>query len=270
MTVSLYTAAYECLMAQEANRKAELGAAVAAAWARGALVPTAAAPPRPIAVPGRPVRPPLVEPRELVARRPGTVQGRAAMLHAIAHIEFNAINLAWDAVYRFRGLPAAFYDDWIRVAGEETLHFTLLGERLAELGFQYGDFPAHNGLWEMARSTAHDALVRMALVPRLLEARGLDVTPGMTERLRASGEGRGAEILELILHDEIRHVAAGSRWFRYLCAQRDLEPEATFRELLAGHTKGVLKGPFNLSARRQAGFAEAELDWLLEQARQRG
>jgi len=220
----------------------------------------------PIGDPGRPARPPLVAPRDLPKRGFHTVAGRAALIHAVAHIEFNAINLAWDAVYRFRDLPPAYYDDWVRVADEEAYHFTLLRARLRELGHDYGDFPAHDGLWQMARDTAHDPLVRMALVPRVLEARGLDVTPGMIARLRAAGDSDTVALLEIILRDEIGHVEIGSRWFRFLCGERGLAPDSTFRALVEQYLKGQLKAPFHREARRQAGFSESELLLLDELA----
>jgi uncharacterized ferritin-like protein (DUF455 family) len=192
------------------------------------------------------------------------VQGRAALLHALAHIEYNAINLAWDAVYRFRNMPADYYADWVRVATEEATHFALLRERLNTLGCEYGDFPAHDGLWDMARRTAHDVLVRMALVPRALEARGLDVTPGMMARLRQAGDPESAHILQTILCDEIGHVAAGTRWFRYVCQQRHLDPLETFRRLLAEFLPGPVRRPLNREARRRAGFSRGELNLLQE------
>lgn len=209
-------------------------------------------------VPGRPPRPQLVHPREVAHRGLGSVAGRIALLHAVAHIEFNAINLALDAGWRFDGLPDDFYADWLSVAVDEARHFQLLLARLHELGSDYGELSAHNGLWEAAEKTAHDPLLRMALVPRVLEARGLDVTPGMIHRLREVGDTQTVAVLEVILREEVRHVAIGSRWFRHLCAQRALAPEATFSRLLAEH--GVrLQPPLNLVARRAAGFAEEEL-----------
>ena len=198
--------------------------------------------------------------------RPFTLEGRAALLHAIAHIEFNAVDLAWDAAYRFRGMPETFYDDWVRIADDEARHFALLRGRLQALGHDYGDFDAHNGLWEMCEKTAHDGLERMALVPRVLEARGLDVTPGMIVKLRALGDEVTVAVLELILREEVAHVAAGSRWFRWYCGRRGLEPESTFRELLARYARAVLHGPFNLEARSAAGFSVEELEALLQAA----
>ena len=210
-------------------------------------------------VPGRPGRPLLVPPQQVPRRRAGSAAGRAALLHAVAHIEFNAINLALDALVRFPGMPSDFYGDWAKVAAEEAQHFLLLTGHLGTLGHAYGDFPAHDGLWEAARKTAGDVLARMALVPRVLEARGLDVTPGMQARLRAAGDPTAAEILDLILRDEIGHVAIGNRWYYWLCAERGLEPVATFRCLCRDHGQALPHPPFNLSARLAGGFSTAEL-----------
>ncbi len=220
----------------------------------------------PVPVPGRPPKPELVAPSRLPRRRIHTREGLIGLLHALTHIEFNAINLALDAVYRFRGLPGAFYDDWLQVAAEEAYHFGLLRKRLRVLGADYGDLPAHNGLWEMACRTAHDPMVRMALVPRVLEARGLDVTPGMMERLRAAGEEEVVAALEIILRDEVGHVAIGTRWFRHCCEQRGLEPADTFFSLLQEYMTGPVKGPFHHQARREAGFTEEEMSRLMELA----
>jgi uncharacterized ferritin-like protein (DUF455 family) len=213
----------------------------------------------PIGDPGRPAKPSLVAPSLLKRRRLGSEQGRAALIHAIAHIEFNAINLALDAAFRFRDMPPQYYLDWLSVAFDESRHFRFLADRLQSLGYEYGDFPAHNGLWEMAQRTANDVMKRMALVPRVLEARGLDVTPGMIERLRNVGDEETISILELILEEEVRHVEIGSEWFNYCCKQRELDPEPVFLDLLKHYFKGGLRGPFNLPARMQAGFSEAEM-----------
>lgn len=212
--------------------------------------------------PGRPVKPEMVPPGQVPRRRLGSPEGRAALIHAIAHIEFNAINLALDATLRFADMPAAFYHDWLSVAADEAKHFLLLAERLQQLGYQYGDFSAHNGLWEMAEKTAHDALVRMALVPRVLEARGLDVTPGMIQRLQSVGDNETVAILKIILHEEERHVEVGSLWFRYCCEQRDLEPDSTFQQLLEQYYQGQIKLPLNEPARRRALFSDAEISML--------
>lgn len=220
----------------------------------------------PLAVPGRPDRPLLVAPRDLVQRKLSSAEGRAALIHAVAHIEFNAINLAWDAVYRYPGMPESYYRDWASVADDEARHFALLSERLGQLGYAYGDFSAHNGLWSMAVATAADVLERMALVPRVLEARGLDVTPGMIERLRGAGDLDTVACLDVILAEEVRHVAIGSHWFKTLCAQRQLDPSATFQRLVASHGLSALRGPLNITARMQAGFDAAELQQLTANA----
>lgn len=260
MTPSLFDAARGCLDAAMPEAKLAATRDAAAAFARGALaLPADAPPPQPIRMPGRPPRPRLVHPRELPRRGFGSDAGRAAFLHAVAHIEFNAIDLAWDAVYRFRGLPAAYYADWVGVAADEARHFDLLRARLRAFGHDYGDFDAHNGLWEMAEKTAHDGLARMALVPRVLEARGLDVTPGMIAKLRQLGDDASADILALILREEVAHVAAGSRWFRWHCARTGVDPVPRFRALLREFAGGVLHGPFNHAARAAAGFDAAEL-----------
>ena len=213
-------------------------------------------------LPGRPPQPRLVDPAHVPRRTPFTPEGRAALLHAVAHIEFNAINLALDAVWRFAGLPEAYYRQWQRVAAEEALHFTLLADHLAGLGRAYGDFDAHDGLWAMCDKTAHDVLARMALVPRTLEARGLDATPPMRAKFARAGDARAVEILDVILRDEVGHVAVGNRWYRWLCAREGLDPQAHYAVLAARHGAPRLKGPFNLAARRAAGFTDDELDAL--------
>lgn len=256
--------ARECIDCADPARKLALTAFAHRALREGrASLRDDGAPPRGIAAPGRPPRPRLVPPRDLPHRGLGTPDGRAALVHAVAHIEFNAINLAWDAVYRFRAMPDDYYRDWAAIAADEARHYALLSARLAQLGHAYGDFDAHDGLWQMAATTADSVLARMALVPRVLEARGLDVTPGMIMRLRAAGDDITADILEVILSEEVAHVAAGSRWFRWCCAREGLEPVATFRGLLETHLRGSLRGPFNLDARRAAGFGEDELAALV-------
>ena len=212
--------------------------------------------------PGRPDKPELVAPRYLPRRRNTKENGNASLLHAITHIEFNAINLGLDAVARFPGLPRQFYDDWARVAFEESQHFTLLRDHLLTLGFDYGDFPAHSGMWDMAKKTHHDPLIRMALVPRVLEARGLDVTPKMMNKLRGNGEHRAVEILEIILEEEIGHVKIGTHWFNYLCDQRNVDSLATFKDILDNYFSGELRGPFNTEARKLADFTDAEMALL--------
>ncbi|MDD5033474.1 MAG: ferritin-like domain-containing protein [Methylococcaceae bacterium] len=209
-----------------------------------------------------PDRPRLVDPRKLPRRRLDRTEGRVALLHAVAHIEFSAIQLAFDHLYRFRGLPNPYYFDWLGVAEEEARHFEMIRERLRELGADYGDLPAHGGLWGIARDTADDVLARMALVPRFMEARGLDVTPAMMAKLENAGDAVSVAVLERILHDEVGHVALGTQWFRWICDQRGLNPEEEYFVLIERHMKGQARGPFNLELRRLAGFSEAELSRL--------
>ena len=215
-------------------------------------------------LPGQPERPLRVSPREVPRRAMHTPQGRAAMVHAMAHIEFNAINLALDALWRFAHLPRGYYADWLQVANEEALHFSLLADHLRTLGHAYGDFPAHNGLWDMAEQTRHDVLARMALLPRTMEARGLDVTPGMKAKLVQAGDAAVGPIMDMILRDEVGHVAIGNRWFSYLCGQRGLELVATYGRLLVEYRVPLPRAPLNLAARRAAGFSEQELRGMAE------
>jgi uncharacterized ferritin-like protein (DUF455 family) len=257
---SLFDVARACLDEADPARKLAMTRAGAAAFACGELaLPDDAPAPQPIAAPGRPDRPALVPARDLPQRGLGSEAGRAAFLHAVAHIEFNAVNLAWDAVYRFRGMPAAFYADWVQVADDEARHFAMLEARMRELGVAYGDFEAHNGLWEMAEKTADSCLRRMALVPRVLEARGLDVTPGMIARLRHSGDHASADILEVILREEVAHVAAGTRWYHWCCERDGLAPGREFIRLVREIARGSLRGPFNRAARAEAGFDDYEM-----------
>jgi uncharacterized ferritin-like protein (DUF455 family) len=216
-------------------------------------------------LPGCPARPELRAHLDVPKRSPFTPDGLAALLHAVAHIEFNAINLALDAIWRFADMPRQYYLDWAQVAAEEALHFSLLRAHLQSMGYDYGDFAAHTGLWDMTAKTTGDVLARMALVPRTLEARGLDATPPMQAKLHKVGTPqalRAVEILDVILRDEITHVAIGNHWYRYLCAQRNLDPVATYAALARQYDAPRIKGPLNLDARRQAGFEEAELALL--------
>jgi uncharacterized ferritin-like protein (DUF455 family) len=213
----------------------------------------------PASLPGRPPRPRLVAPADLPKRSPYTREGRAALLHAVAHIEFNAINLALDAIWRFGGMPPDYYQDWLRVAAEEAHHFSLLASHLALLGHGYGDFDAHDGLWTMVEKTKHDLVARMALVPRTLEARGLDATPPMQAKFARAGDARAVDILGVILADEIGHVAIGNRWYRWLCEREGLDPLAHYARLAAELDAPRAKPPFNLAARRRAGFSAEEL-----------
>ena len=210
-------------------------------------------------LPGRPARPIMVSPREVERRSMRTIDGRAAMIHALAHIEFNAINLALDAIWRFADMPEAYYAEWLTVAAEEALHFSLLREHMQSLGFAYGDFNAHNSLWDMVEKTTDDVLARMALVPRTMEARGLDASPQMRAKLAQAGDPQAAAILDIILRDEIGHVAVGNYWFNWLCAQRGREPLATYAALARQYKAPTPRGPFNLAARLAAGFTPQEL-----------
>ncbi|ATE60865.1 ferritin-like domain-containing protein [Thauera sinica] len=259
----IHDAALHALMLCDPAEKCAATARLRSDWLQGRLHAVAAEDRQePIDVPGRPPRPILVEGRKVPGRGIGSREGHGALLHAIAHIEFNAINLALDCVHRFRSMPADFHDDWLRVAAEEAHHFDLVRRRLKALGFDYGDFPAHDGLWMMACRTAHDLLARMALVPRVLEARGLDATPPIMARLKSIGDEDSVAVLEIILRDEIGHVAVGDRWFRLSCAGRGLEPEATYLALIDAFDAPRPHPPLHREARLAAGFSESELDVL--------
>lgn len=253
---SLAEAAAAILRAAAPADKVALSQAVAGAWRSGAIAAIGSA--LPPDRPARPERPLLLLPRDMPKRRAaGSRAGRIALLHALAHIELNAIDLAWDIVARFTAgaLPRDFYDDWVTVAAEEAKHHALLAERLAALDAAYGDLPAHDGLWEAAQATSHDLLARLAVVPLVLEARGLDVTPDMIERLERYGDAAGAAALRIVYADEIGHVATGRRWFDWLCARRGVAPRETYQALVRQHFRGALKPPFNRAGRDAAGFA---------------
>ena len=252
-----------CLLLADPDAKIAALGALHADWQKGLVpLPYSTEPVQPLDVPGRPEKPPLVSPKDLPHRSVATREGHAALIHAITHIEFNAINLAIDAAYRFRELPRDYYSDWLQVAFEEAQHFQLLREHLRHLGYDYGAFNAHNGLWEMAVKTAHDPLHRMALVPRLLEARGLDASPAIITKLQNIGDTRGVEILEIILRDEIGHVRIGNRWYEYFCGQRGLDPVEEFQKLLKEYGASKPRPPFHREARRAAGFSDVELCYL--------
>ena len=265
----IFAATEAVLLCDSPLEKAECCKALYAIWMKldkckqeAVLVDSGVSVVRVLEAPGRPAHPELVEARDLPRRSLGSVEGRIALLHSLAHIEFNAINLALDAVYRFRGLPLRYVEDWLRVASEEGEHFLLLHERLQSLGAHYGKLAAHDGLWDMARRTDHDVLVRMALVPRILEARGLDVAPPMIDKLRHLDDHASADILQRIYTDEITHVEVGNRWFRFICDQRTLDGTIVFRDLLRGQNSAYLRSPYNREARLQAGFNEEELDLI--------
>ena len=262
-TESLYEQALFCLLINDPQQKVEATLSLQKNFldARYNIKPLAEI--KSLPVPGRPERPKLVDPRAVPRRNFSSLKGRLTLVHAIAHIEFNAINLALDAVYRFQHMPEQYYFDWCRVAAEEALHFTMLNEYLEQHDMTYGDLSAHNGLWEMAVKTDFDVLTRMALVPRVLEARGLDVTPMMIEKLQSTGDRQLISILEKIFEDEIGHVKIGSYWYKSLCAERNLEPQQTFLDLIEKHMQGARFGPFEFEARIEAGFSAEELQSLL-------
>ena len=213
-------------------------------------------------LPGRPEKPILVPPLQVPRRKMDTVEGRASLLHSLAHIEFNAINLALDAIWRFAGMPTQYYADWLKVAKEEAYHFSLVENYMQSYGYHYGDFEAHNSLWEMVERTTDSILARMALVPRTMEARGLDAVPMIRERFKQIKENGAVQILDIILRDEIGHVAIGNHWFNYLCKQSNLSPIVAYQELATTYRAPKLKGPFNIEARRLAGFSDEEIELL--------
>lgn len=213
-------------------------------------------------IPGRPDKPELVDPKKVGTRSVHTPEGIITLLHAIAHIEFNAINLALDAAWRYPGMPEKFYREWINVAREEATHFNLLCERLRELGAEYGDLPAHNGLWEMAEKTQDDLMARLALVPRTLEARGLDVTPPLRDKFLCVNDQKSADILSILLRDEVGHVRVGNDWYLYFCNKIDKGPIEAYADLLTEYGIAKPRGPFNEEARLKAGFTAQEIAWL--------
>ncbi|MCB1852804.1 MAG: ferritin-like domain-containing protein [Gammaproteobacteria bacterium] len=263
MGSNLFGRARDCLCCDDVDEKLARAASLRRDW-ENARLELSEIRLLDVVEPGRPLRPLLVHPREVPRRSFVSPEGRLALIHAVAHIEFNAINLACDAIFRFRDMPRTYYDDWVQVVAEEAAHFHLLRERLRADGREYGDYPAHNGLWEMALNTADDVVARMALVPRVLEARSLDVVPGIVRKLRGIGDHASAEVLELIEREEVAHVAAGSRWFRYACELGGLEPVATFKALIEKYMKVRIKGPFRMEARRAAGFDADEITLLEE------
>ena len=214
-----------------------------------------------INIPGRPIKPKLVDFKG-IPKRDRSELGMIKNIHAICHIEFNSINLALDAIYRFQDMPYKYYEDWIKIAIEETTHFLLLENYLKSIGYCYGEFQAHNGLWQMTVDTDYDVLTRMALVPRVLEARGLDVTPRIQKKFKNSKFHKMVEILDTIFKDEIGHVKAGNYWYKYLCHARGLDPIKTFALLIKKHIGSNLRGPFNVEARLLSDFSELELEYL--------
>ena len=260
---NIFEQAYYCLLLDDPKQKVAATLALYKSCLQSELNFRPLAEVRPVTVPGRPQQPRLVDPKEVPRRGFNSLKSRLALVHAIVHIEFNAINLALDAVYRFQHMPLQYYMDWCRVAAEEAEHFTMLSDYLEKHGMSYGDQNAHNGLWEMAVKTDFDVMVRMALVPRVLEARGLDVTPSMIEKLRCIGEFELIPILEKIFTDEIGHVKIGTHWFNTLCHERQLQPRQTFIQLIEKYMAGAKFGPFETEARLEAGFTEDEMQSLL-------
>ena len=253
----LATAARQIVAAPDPGDKVRLAMSTAKAWFGGRLgIATISHPFAMPDRPGRPDRPELLAPRAMPKRSPGALKGRFALLHSLAHIELNAVDMTWDLVGRFarEPMPRAFFDDWVQVGLEEAKHFGLLANRLAELGGGYGDLPAHDGLWQAAQATGHDLLARLAVVPLVLEARGLDVGPAMIDSLVRAGDDASARILEIVYRDEKRHVAFGVKWFRFMCQRAGLAPEPTFHALVRANFRGPVKPPFNDRARAEAGL----------------
>ncbi len=262
VNISINTLAYQCLQISSVDEKVIQSSNIRALWLKGELKIEHKRSIIDHCQAGWPEKPSLVPFNKLTKRSISSDKGHASMMHAFAHIEFNAINIAWDAVYRFADMPEKYYDDWSRVAAEEAYHFTLINDYLKTLGYEYGSFGAHQGLWEMVEDTRHDVLTRMALVPRVLEARGLDVTPDIIQRFKQNGRHKAAEILSIIYEDEIDHVTIGTRWFNYLCKKRGLDSFHTFSTLIQQFAASKIKQPFNDIARQQAGFSQQEMEYL--------
>ena len=262
MPTDLYQRTEQALLTADPESKCAQVSALYGDWRSNQLYCEENLPILSVDDPGRPAKPELVDPRKLSKRSVASEQGRIHLLHAFAHIEFTAINIALDAVYRFRNMPQQYISDWLLVASEEAKHFLLLETSLRNRGSFYGDCAAHSGLWDMVCKTRDDVLHRMALVPRVMEARGLDVTPGMIERFQQVDDAEAVDILRIIYDDEIGHVRIGNHWYQFFCEQRKLDPVITFQSLIAEYLGGQLRGPFNWPARLEAGFEEAELEAL--------
>lgn len=262
MINNLFEIAAECLYYSTINEKLKLTRQAGLLAAEGQLSLQSTSKILPISQVVFPDSPVLIPPRDLPRRRLGTLAGRIALLHAVAHIEFYAIYLAWDIIYRFRDQPEQFYLDWLHVATDEAIHFGLINQRLAELDSYYGQLGAHKGLWDVAVDTSHDLLARLALVPRYMEARGLDATPGMVERMLKHDDNASADLLQRIVDDEVVHVRYGSKWFLAVCEQRSLPPEQAYFDCLGRYLKATIRGPFNHQLRKQAGFSEQEISQL--------
>ncbi|MCW8880838.1 MAG: ferritin-like domain-containing protein [Sedimenticola sp.] len=256
---TLYEEAKRCFLIADPDEKLDATLSVVADWDAGNLSLEGDDEPIAFAVPGRLDRPILVAPQQVSKRGFGSVAKRASLIHSLAHIELTAVNLAWDTIYRFRGMPRDYYADWVKCAGEESKHFFALRDQLRAMGFDYGDFTAHDELWGSAVETGHDLMDRMGIVHRVFEARALDVVPQTRAKFLELGDSKTASILTMIANEEIGHVSAGTRWFRYRCEQEGLEPDATFFQLLQQYLGNFPKGPFNRDARLQCGFSENEL-----------
>ncbi len=259
MSLSLAEMAVEVLTTADGREKTALGRKHAAAWfaARDAGRPLPIGQASPPDHPARPARPELLDPREVPKRKPGSEAGRKALLHAVAHIELNAVDLHWDVIARYTHvpMPMGFYDDWVKAADEEAKHFNLVSDCLEEMGSFYGDLPAHAGMWRAAVDTKDDILGRLAVVPMVLEARGLDVTPGMIGIFKKAGANSAVAALETIYAEEVGHVAYGSKWFHFLCGRDNLDPKPLFHDLVRRYFHGPLKPPFNEEKRAEAGLA---------------
>jgi uncharacterized ferritin-like protein (DUF455 family) len=256
---NLFTSAKRCFLIADPDEKLDASLALVSDWRAGRLCWDSDDEPEQLLVPGRLERPLLVPPQQVSKRGFGSLTRRAALIHALAHIELTAVNLAWDTIYRFRGLPRAYYEDWLQCAGEESEHFLALRGRLRDMGYDYGDFSAHDELWGSAVETAHELMDRMGIVHRVFEARALDVVPKTLEKFQELGDSGTAAILTRIANDEIGHVSAATRWFRYRCEQQGLDPDTTFFILLQRYLGHIPRGPFNHAARRQCGFSDNEL-----------
>jgi len=261
--LNIFEFAEACLYRADIDEKLALTRDARQLMEKGNLDFLSSEPVLPIELVKFPDRPKWLMPRNMPKRKLNSSEGLAAFFHAIAHIEFIAIYLAWDLLYRFRGLPEQFYRDWLTIADEEAQHFALIRAHLQKMHTAYGDFPAHSGLWNHAQDTANDLIARLALVPRCMEARGLDVTPAMVEKFEALGDEASVVLLTRILTDEVGHVERGSYWFKYFCRNKGIEAETKYQETLLAYYNGKKpKGPFNREMRIIAGFSNAELDWL--------
>ncbi len=259
---NLYQQAKNCFLLADPDEKIAQTYEAVAAFKAGKLSWTEGDTPEKLNEPGRLNKPEIVMPKDLNKRKWGKEEGRAALIHSLAHIELTAINLAWDSVYRYRDMPKEYYQDWVHCAEEEAVHFTMLRDRLREMGYDYGSFPAHNELWKMAVNTADDLMDRMGMVHRVFEARALDVVPVTLKKFEAQNDTSMVKALNTICNDEIAHVSAGTRWFHYRCEQEQIDPDETFFSLIHKYMKKPLSGPFNHEARLKTGFSQNELDYL--------